>query len=143
MNRDEHVLAQKSSVRWTRAAMYFGLVLSGIFATFSPSSLVEEQVGTFVVTLWAVSMMISAAICLYGSITDRWIGEYTGIPLLAMVLALYGLSAILAAGRDSVPLFAYGLVVISFSFGLIARWRDLEAIKNAPTQEGSEGGRGQ
>lgn len=120
--------------------MYLGLVLSGIFATIDPSRLVTEQVPPIVPVLWAVGMALSATCCLIGSLTDMWIGEYTGIPLLGAVLGLYGVSAVLAAGPGNLILTAYGCVVLSFAFGLGARWTDVRSIKQNATAESSRKG---
>jgi len=116
--------------RITRVVMYVGLFLAGLITTIYPSSLVIDQVGGVVVIFWSVSMMFSSALCAYGSFTDRWIGEYSGIPLLASVLALYGISAITSSVKiDSGPLLAYGVVVLAFASGLAARWKDVSDIK--------------
>jgi len=117
--------------------MYGGLILSGIFAAIDPSRLVTEQISALMALLWAVAMSVSAAICFYGSLTDQWIGEFTGIPLLASVLALYGGSAVLSSEDEGLVLLAYGLVVLSFAAGLIARWRDVREIKNNATDMGT------
>lgn len=112
-----------------RVPMYAGLVVSGIFVTVDPSELVAQQVSHLVSILWAVGMIVSAAICLYGAVTDKWIGEYTGIPLLASVLMLYGGSAILATGTGGLLIAGYGLTMVSFSCGLVARWFDVRKVK--------------
>lgn len=115
--------------------MYLGLVISGALTFFYPSDLVDNQVGGVVVALWSASMVISALLCLVGSILDKWLGEYSGIPLLASVLGLYALSAILGAGVGSFTLLAYGLVVLSFVLGLVARWKDVRAVKRTSEDE--------
>lgn len=118
--------------RGWRIPMYAGLVVSGVFATIDPSRLVIRQVSFVVAILWAVAMIVSALICLFGALTDRWIGEYTGLPLLASVLALYGGSALLSYSAETgFVILAYGAVVISFSFGLMARWVDVKLVKKA------------
>lgn len=121
-------------VRWWRGLMYVCFTASGVFASVAPSRLVTEEVGSTVALCWALCMIVSSLICLYGPVTDRWIGEYAGIPLLAAVVALYGLSAIFDVDWGNVEtyiLVAYGLTVCGLSAGLSARWLDVRAIKNA------------
>lgn len=124
--------------RLFRFFMYAGLVVSGIFATMYPSELVANQVAHVVVRAWATGMILSAATCLYGAYTDKWIGEYSGIPLLASVLGLYGLSAILSGDQGFV--IGLGFVILSFSAGLIARWFDVRKIKHEAVGDGHEEG---
>lgn len=121
--------------RMGRVLMYAGLAVSGVLATIFPSKLVSDEVTHVVATIWAVCMIVSALICLYGAVTDRWIGEYTGLPLLASVLALYGGSALAASDSESLPLLAYGILVLSFAFGLSSRWKDVSEIKKASGME--------
>ena len=114
-----------------RVLMYFSLVVSGCVATIYPSQLVQYQTNPTIGVFWSVCMTVSSAICLYGSVTDRWIGEYTGIPLLSTTMIFYGLIALKSAGHDgySGALFAYGFLILAFAFGLFARWRDIQLIK--------------
>ena len=122
--------------RFWRGVKYALLVASGIFAAIAPSKLVTEEVGSSIALVWAIAMSISSAVCFYSPLTDKWIGEFTGIPLLAAVIALYGFSAIADANDQGLILMAYGLTVLAFACSLSARWLDVLAIKNA--HEGEE-----
>jgi hypothetical protein len=117
--------------RLGRVLMYLSLVASGSVASVYPSQLVLYQTNGKVGLFWALCLAVSAAICLYGSATDRWIGEYTGIPLLSTTMIFYGLIALKSAGHDGYTgaLYAYGFLILGFAFGLIARWRDVQLIK--------------
>lgn len=120
--------------RMWRGLKYLLLFASGIFAAVAPSRLVTEEVGSTIAVVWALCMSLSSAICFYTPLTDRWIGEYTGIPLLAAVIALYGLSAIADADVNNPPtliIMAYGLTVLAFACSLCARWLDVLEIKHA------------
>lgn len=112
--------------------MYALLVGSGILITVEPSQLVIDQLGSTRTSIWGVFWSLGAAICFYGAFSDRWIGEYSGIPLLGSVIGLYGLSALYGGVKtDSVLLFAFGLLILGFAFGLHARWRDVQSIVRA------------
>lgn len=135
---DELMFRRMRRERLFRFFMYLGLVVSGIFATLYPSELVADQVVSVVVRFWATGMVLSAAICLYGALTDKWIGEFSGIPLLASVIAMYGLSAIFSGGEGFV--IGLGFVILSFSAGLVARWFDVRKIKRQAVGDGREEG---
>lgn len=146
------VLKMIAQRRIARILMYVGLSLSGFFATIFPSRLVVDQVGGELVIVWGISMFVSSLICLWGTLTDKWLGEFAGLPLLSSVLFLYGFSALLSfisisindssLMREQGPLFAYGFVVVSSGFGLIARWQDVASIKNASHEVNDSGHRG-
>jgi len=135
------LLKKMDKARTWRVAMYAGLVASGVFAFLDPSELITQQVSLLIANVWAVCMSLSSAICLYGAVTDKWIGEFTGLPLLIAVAALYGGSSILSFNGDNYIIIAYGLTMLSFSAGLGARWNDVRKIRaNAAVEGGSFGG---
>ncbi|QEM40894.1 MAG: hypothetical protein [Phage AS32] len=110
--------------------MYLGLFLSGAFALYDPPQLIESQTTAKVVTAWAAGMIISSLMCLYSSVTDRWIGEYSGLPLLFSVLGLFGFAVLWSALElNSVPVCAYSFVILAFASGLVARWQDIREVK--------------
>jgi hypothetical protein len=122
------------SERILRSIMYSALVLSGIFATLAPASLIVDQTSKEIAIAWSVLMIISSGICLFGSLTDRWIGEYTGLPLLVSVLVFYSVVAILSYNTGGYIVVAYGLAFIAFAFGLIERWNDVRKIRLSATR---------
>jgi len=127
-----------------RIPQYTGLVMSGTFLLIEPSTLVVEQVTRFVAVAWAVGMIFSACVCLYGAFTDKWIGEYAGLPLLASVIAFYGVSAIVSTqpGGGLVRI-AFGIVLLSFASGLVARWRDVRSVRKFAMIVGSKDYKGE
>jgi hypothetical protein len=121
--------------------MYAFLVASGVILWIWPTSIVEDRVGHVWGVIWAIDLTLSAVACLVGSFYDRWIGEYGFLPMLYAVLILYGLSAVIQAFEtSSKPLLAFGLIILSFSSGLIARWQDVKDIKmSAEAYQKSQG----
>lgn len=115
--------------------MYSLLSIAGILTVFFPSEVVREQVGSLVSYAWGACFVISSIGALLGTLADRWLGEYTFLPLLFTVLFFYGSATVIAAESDSLPRLAYGLLIIGFSAGLVARWQDVRDIKIS-----SEGG---
>lgn len=136
---EQYIMHQERNNRW-RAVMYFLMSAAGVCAVLFPSDLVKDQVGSIVVASWSLGLVLSAVTCCYGALTDKWIGEYSGLPLLAAVLFLYGCSAMLGAGFNPSPLFAYGLIIIGVSSGLVARWLDVRAEKKRAEEGCSDNG---
>ena len=115
--------------RIERAFGYLFISLAGVFLTFEPSKIIGENVSTVIELSWSISMIISGLICLYGSVTDKWIGEYAGAPLLLSVMFLYAAACVRSAWGESLPLFAFGLIVAAYGWSLWGRWKDVRAIK--------------
>ena len=109
--------------------MYALLGTAGAILTFYPSKIVVDQVGSTITFLWSLGIAISAFCAFLGSVGDRWIGEYIFLPLLWTSLMFYGLSAMFGAKGPFSTLFAFGLLIMGFSCGLIARWQDVRDIK--------------
>lgn len=127
----EKLLKDIDSSRHWRSAMYLGLVFSGICFSIDPSRAVSEQVSGLVAIVWGVAITVSAAICLWGALTDMWIGEYTGIPLLSAALFMAGLAAFFGFEKGGPFIVGYGILMVSFSLGLLSRRSTLKSIKNA------------
>lgn len=115
--------------RIERAVGYLCISAAGIFLSFAPSKIIGDNVSPWVELSWSISMFISGSICLYGSITDKWIGEYAGAPLLLSVMFLYAAACLRSAWGESWTLFAFGLIVAAYGWSLWGRWKDVRAIK--------------
>lgn len=135
---EEQMMKIHNRFRFWRAVMYFLFTLAGVLAVLFPSQLVKDQVGTLVVTLWSLGLVVSSVGSMLGAITDRWLGEYTFLPLLFSVLFLFAISSILGVepgNSRSYPLLAYGLIVLGLASGLVARWQDVKDSKTASKKE--------
>lgn len=143
MDRYTEFADRMNEKRQERTAMYAGLVLSGFLTGFFPSTVVTAQVNLPITYTWSACMIASASLCLYGSITDKWIGEFSGIPLLASVLTFYAGAIGFSAYDDrNLIVLAFGLILFSFALGLMARWQDVRVIKRQAVEQGrqAEGG---
>lgn len=120
--------------RVERICKYAGLVVAGVFLTISPAPLVRDQVSVHVQYMFSICLTISAAMCLWGSVTDRWLGEYGGIFLLTSTMWFYGGTAALAwwpyrEHKEALYIAGFSLILISFGFSLLARWKDVRRVK--------------
>ncbi len=138
VDRDVSIVRRQEVRRIGRVLMYAGLVVAGIFNLLFPSTLVDGQVPPSTAVAWALGMTVTAFICFLGSITDRWLGEYSGLPLLIAILVLYSGSAWASVTFETMPLLAYGMFIFSFACGLFARWRDVQATKVEASLQGSQ-----
>jgi hypothetical protein len=143
MDKSEDLLRYYGVRRYTRAVMYLSLILSGILTLFIPFESIETEVGRTAAYAWAVSLSLSSIICAWGALTDRWIGEYVGLPLLTMVFFIHALSILITSGAEgNLPLAVYGLLIFAFTCGLSARWRDVQCIKWEADRRAEEEHRG-
>lgn len=110
--------------------MYAFLAAAGAGLCVSPSALVGEAVWAPVGYFWSVSLLVSGLGAFVGSLTDRWVGEFSFLPLLWTTLAFYGAVLLIKADGDW-TVIAFGYLVLGFSAGLIARWQDVRDIKKA------------
>lgn len=133
---DEAILRHVTIRRWSRVGMYLSLSASGFSSVLYPSLLVSDQVGKGTVVLLSAVVAGGGLVACGGSASDRWIVEFTILPILLSGLAVFGVSAILASQQqEAYPLLAYGLLLIAFSLGLFARWRDVRAVSRVHRAE--------
>ena len=127
-DRDEAILKYVAVRRWGRVGMYSFLSAAGVSSSVYPAVLVSDEVGTRTVVLLSLALTLGGFVCFVGAVTDRWLAEYSALPVLSLGLVCFGVAVIKAVDSDTKPLIAVALLVISFSFGLAARWKDVRAI---------------
>lgn len=109
--------------------MYLLLLFSALFSMFAPSELLLAESSTVLSKSWSGLFALAAFLCLIGSLLDRWVFEYVAIPLLGATLLMFGvalLSSAISSGTGMV--IPYSMFFGAFSFGLFARWRDVQCI---------------
>lgn len=123
------LLKSFSRRRITRILMYGFLAAGAIVSAIAPSAVLVEQSNSTIAIVWSFSFGIAALTCLVGSIFDRWIAEYTMLPLLATTLIAFGIAMVgQAQGDVGWRIIPYAFFFSAFALGLIARWRDVQAL---------------
>lgn len=119
--------------RVARVLAYVLWIAAGILLTASPSDIIADKTSGYVVYLWAIFMMLGGISCFVGAVSDRWLGEYAGLPLVISTLWLYGgiLTAAGFTGELSYVRLAIGLLFISFGFKALGRWQDIRDLIKA------------
>ena len=131
LSREERYVRTMTIRRGGRILAYLFLAAAGGLATFGPPTLIEDQVEGWVVMAWSISLIISSISCLYGAVSDRWIGEFSGLPLLYTVLGFFGIVLFTAARETgNVPLYAYSFTILALASKLYARWQDVRLVKH-------------
>lgn len=119
-----------SAPRISRIALGLGYALltsAGAWFLIEPSQLLHSQMGT-VVYGWAVFLVFGGMLCLVGTLTKLWVGEFTGLVLLffgniAWATVLIGAAQAPKASSTSAK---YGLVLIAFALCAFAyRWGEI------------------
>jgi len=103
-------------VRVVLGLQYAGLAIAGTSMLMSPSVLLESTMGTIIYT-WAAFLVLGGTLCLLGTLTRMWIGEFTGLTLLMTANLVWGV-ALIRAGDTSAK---YGIVLLAWVFGLMYR----------------------
>jgi hypothetical protein len=116
--------------RLVRAGGYMLMAAAGMFAAQWPAPAVERATAPIaqLLMVWAVFLTGGGLLSAFGAITDRWIGEYLGLPLLTAVAAVYGVSA-LSSGRTTS--LAGGAVLLAMAAFLAVRWLEVAAVRKA------------
>jgi hypothetical protein len=119
---------------------YAMLAASGAWLMSGPSLLLRETMGK-VVYGWAAFLVIGGTLCLVGTLTKIWFGEFTGLILLMFANVMWG-AALLGNGGTSPK---YGLTLIAWAFGFLFRWGEIrQKVRKAVRAEKdrADGGKG-
>lgn len=70
------------------------------------------------------------ALCLFGQLTDRWIGELIGLPFVMTIFAVYAVVAFALAvpSPHQFRHVAGGLFLLAVAVYLLARWLQVWAV---------------
>lgn len=120
--------------RITRVLMYGLITAASVIATLAPSQVLVDQSSNAFGTVWSIAFGAAALTCMIGSIFDRWIAEYTMIPLLASSFMVFGVAMVGQAQADEAwRIVPYALFFSAFALGLVARWRDVQSLLRVAT----------
>lgn len=117
--------------RIARGIQYLGLTAAGVGLLSTPTLLLKSTLGT-VVYGWAAFLTLGGTLCLLGTVTKVWAGEFTGLTLLITANAVWG-GALIGVGGNSAK---YGTVLVAWAFGLVAR--ELQIIEKVRGAAGAE-----
>jgi hypothetical protein len=123
--------------RVVRVVSYVMMAMAGALSFAIPVSSIEATTG-WLVYLWAAFLLLGGILSGWGAVTDRWIGELLGLPLISSAFAVYfvvlGLAFTL---RGSVASLALGGIA-AFAF---ARWQDVSKIRQEADRQAHPGPR--
>jgi hypothetical protein len=111
--------------RGVRVAGYAMMAAAGVVAFAIPVTSIQAATG-WLVYLWATFLLVGGGLCSYGALTDRWIGELAGLPLISSAFGVY--FVVLALAR-TIPGAAAALVFGAVALVLLARWQDVSRIR--------------
>lgn len=111
--------------RPARLIAYVLFGLAGLAAVLWPAPSVQAASG-WLVYVWAAWLLTGGAMSAVGTFTDRWIGEYAGLPLLFAAFAVY---ALVVATNGRLTSAAGALVLGGIAAKLAARWQDVNAVR--------------
>lgn len=111
--------------------MYLFLAATGLFAIISPSKSVSEATG-WGVYLWAAFLLFGGSSGLWGTVTDKWFGEYIGLIPLMFSFLIY--SVILLALSPSLGGIALGCLLLAIGAAMLVRHREVSYIRRVATR---------
>ncbi|GGM14393.1 hypothetical protein GCM10012279_35620 [Micromonospora yangpuensis] len=110
------------------------MAAAGIGAAAYPTPSVRDATGPLVY-LWATFLVIGGLLAAYGAVTDRWIGEHLGLPLL---WAAHGVYAVVLAAALAPASAVASLAIGAFALLLFGRWRDVATVRREATRQACE-----
>ena len=126
INLPDGSMGKSRSLQAIRVVAYLLISVGGVFLVIS--DLLVPTYG-LLAEVMAWFLAVGGLFAALGAITERWVGEFTGLPLAAaafVVLSFY----IYNSGKDEVPWIAAANLCLLAAFAalLMARWRVVLAI---------------
>jgi hypothetical protein len=123
--------------RGVRVAGYAMMAAAGAVAFAIPVGSIQSATG-WLVYLWAAFLLVGGILCSAGALTDRWIGELIGLPLISSAFGVYFVVLGLAfTPRAAAAALAFGAVALF----LWARWYDVSRIRQEADRQAHPGPR--
>lgn len=123
------MIPAKPPPRPARLIAYTLFGLAGLAAVLWPAPSVRAASG-WLVYVWAAWLLVGGLTSAVGTVTDRWIGEYAGLPLL---VAAFGVYALVVGASGRLPSVAGALVLGGLAAKLAARWQDVHCVRREAT----------
>jgi hypothetical protein len=119
-------LRRDVKIKVLRIAAYFLMALAGVLLLWSP--ILRDDLGWLGVAM-AGFLAVGGVFALSGAVTERWAGEFIGLPLLSSSFAVFGIIST-AGSLAQAPLIALAnlSLLLAVTSGLLARWREVKAI---------------
>jgi len=115
-----------------RAFVYSFTLAAGVAVIFTNSGSTLEGALRSLLPLWVLFTVVGSALGLFGVLTDLWLPELIGSPMVATALAIYG-SIMLMTGGDHPPRFPLGFLFLALATTLAGRavdiWRYVTALQ--------------
>ena len=118
--------------RLLRGTGYLMLAVAGGGGFFVYSEALNATIGVMTFA-WAAFLLLGGGLGVYSAVSDRWIGELAGIPLLCSALMVYGFALLIIVPSTAGIIIA--ALMLSLAFLLLARWRDVLAFARASPYE--------
>lgn len=116
--------------RWVRSTTYLIFIGAGLVSLAAPSRVLEAELGHSWTLAWGIYLAAGGVLCLAGSATDRWLGEFAGLPLIGSAIFVYA-AIILSTVTEATWRLPPGLILMAFDVLLLDRWLDVRAISIA------------
>lgn len=113
-------------LRVWRTTAYFLMTVAGVLLVFSP--VMWRELG-IIALIMSIFLMVGGFMAFLGAITERWAGEFMGIPLLSSSFFVFGLITSVS-NLESAPFIAGAnfALLVAVAATLLARWREVKAI---------------
>ncbi len=110
---------------------YTLMAAAGVFAFFFPARSVQSATGPLdaLLVLWSIFLFVGGVTSALGSYTDRWLGEYVGLPLLAAVFGVYGVGALALARPGMWTVLAGGFAFVAIALVFMGRWAEVAHVR--------------
>lgn len=122
--------------RVARFIMYALFAVAGAFAWWNVVITLQQAGLEFWSTrVWASFLFLGGIGGVVSAITDRWMFEYCGLPLLAFVFVTFALSAALTA-ETSPGRLAFAALFFAFSMSCYVRWSVINRFARLSARRG-------
>jgi predicted MFS family arabinose efflux permease len=113
-------------LKFMRTTAYLLMGVAGVFCILSP---ILTDIYTTLAEVMAWFLVVGGFCSFVGSWTERWWGEYVGIPLLSSSFAVFAVISFAGAyGVTPYLAIANFSLLLAVSLGLLARWRDARSV---------------
>lgn len=119
------VPARAARARTARIAGYVMMACGGGVAFAIPAGSIQASAGALVY-LWATFLLLGGVMCAAGALTDRWLGELVGLPLISSAFGVYCVVLGLRGGANgTAAALAFGAIALI----LMARHQDITVVR--------------
>lgn len=113
---------------WLKVARIWAYLLMGAAGVLLLVSPIFREAFPDTASVMSIFLAVGGTLSMLGALSERWYGEYVGIPLLAAGFAVFAVLSLDSMGNATFIALANFSLLMALTASLLGRWREVRVV---------------